>query len=144
MGPSNCKRSWDIKVSLYPVRKGNGFCPSISAWSWFKLNKEGMGRKNRRYNPESPWEATRVISIQFGVGASIALASLSFIHSKLGFTGLTNYFLYLYRQQNELLYFPQTHLIKNTRTFLLLRIPCSVLAQCDLCLQTSAPVMNIT
>ena len=108
------------------------------------LIRNGMGRENRRYNPESPWEATKIRSIQFGVGASIALASLSFIHSKLGFIGLTNYFLYLYRQQNELLYFPQTHLIKNTRTFLLLRIPCSVLAQCDLCLQTSAPVINIT
>ena len=83
-GASSEKRKWVLNIHI-----------NIFAWIQ-SLIRNGMQRKNHRYTPKSPWIfPTRIRSIQFGLGASIALASLSFIHAKLGFIRLTNYFLYL-------------------------------------------------
>ena len=101
----------DLAWQVYPVRKGNGFWTTISAsLPDSSLIRNGMERKNHRYKPESPWIfPTRIRSIQFGLGASIALGSPSLIHSKLGFIGFTNYFLYLCKAAKWIsLLFPNT------------------------------------
>ena len=100
MGLQRFGHYWnDLAWQVYLVRKGNGFWTSISAsLPDSSLIRNGIERKNHRYKPESPWIfPTRIRSIQFGLGTSIALSSLSFIHPKLGFIGLTNYFLYLFK-----------------------------------------------
>lgn len=98
-----------------------------------------MGRKNHRNNLEKPWEADR---IRFGIGSSTAHATLPFIHSLLGFIGLTNCFLYLYRQQNGLLCFPPNKCNKDHKDLFVTRVQCSVLAQCDLQLKISSLVIS--